>query len=198
MDVEVENVLRFIRQHKSKNYVEIEFRLGRKNNSVFDTNVGNELFQKALKALRGYQGWESIIEKNEQIYYGARKGLRIVYNESTDDQICITKHQAGVLDIVLNGFPTDVRVASSIEIPSTYDNEKDHFPTQKKRKRISFVRKGLSIDLSELVTTGQQDDMDEESQKQYQIEFEILDLKEIDDNRAFNHYNKIFDLMKCL
>ena len=193
-----DDVIRFVKQHRSKNYAEIEFRMGRKNNSVFDTNVGHEVYEKALKALRGYQGWENIIEKTEQVYYGARKGLRIVYNEYTDEQICVTKHQAAVLDFVLKTSPLDVRLAASIEIPSTYDNEKDRFPTIKTRHRISFVRKGLSIDLSKINTTGEQEDRDEESQTQFQIEFEILNLNDLDDDKIFNHYHKIFDLLKCL
>ena len=192
-----DDVLRFIRQHKSKNYVEIEFRLGRKGASSFDTNVGFDAHQKALKALRGYQGWESIIEKNEQIYYGARKGLRIIYDEVADIQTCVMKHQSGVLDKTIENSPFDVRIAASIEIPSTYDNEKDRFPTVKNRRRISFVRKGLSIDVSEITTNGQQEDRDEESKTQFQIEFEILNVKDLDDNKASNHYQKVFDLIKC-
>jgi len=193
-----DEITRFIRQHRSKNFIEIEFRLGKKLNSTFDTNVGQEYYQKALKALRGYQGWESIIEKNEEIYYGARKGLRIVYNEDTEEQVCVTKHQLAVQDFNLKTFPLDVRVAANTEIPSTYDNENDRFPTQKHRKRISFIRKGLSIDVSEINTSGEQQDKDAESQTQFQIEFEILDVKDLNDSKAFNHFYKVFDLLKTL
>jgi hypothetical protein len=194
---DADEVLRFIRQHKSKNYIEIEFRLGRKNNKNFDTNVGLEIYTKALKALEKYQGWESKIIKNEQVYYGQRKGLRIVYNEDTEEQTCVTKYPLATLDKSLLGSH-DVRIAASTEIPSTYDNERDIFPVTKKRKRVSFIRKGLSIDVSEITSTGEQEDPDEESQTQYQIEFEILNPSELDDNKAYNHYNKIFDLLKCL
>lgn len=194
-----DDVLRFVRQHRSKNYVEIEFRLGRKNSSNFDTNVGPDIHKKALDALNGYREWEKIEIKNEQVYYGSRKGLRIVYNENTEEQHCIIKHNAAILDQVLEGWPLDIRLAASIEIPSSYDSEKDVFPTINNRKRVSFVRKGLTIDVSEIVTTtGEVVDLDEESKTRYQIEFEILNVKELDDNKTFNHYNKIFDLLKCL
>jgi hypothetical protein len=192
-----DDILRFIRQHKSKNHIEIEFRLGRKNSENFDTNVGLEVYTKALKALEKYQGWETKIVKNELVYYGKRKGLRIVYNEDTEEQICVTKYPLATLDKSLLGTH-DVRIAASTEIPSTYDSERDIFPVTKKRKRTSFVRKGLSIDVSEITSTGEQEDPDEESQTQYQIEFEILNPTELDDNKAYNHYNKIFDLLKCL
>lgn len=195
---QLDDILSFIRLHKNKNYIEIEFRLGKKGNSnAFDTNVGEDIFSKALSALNGYRAWESVTEKKEQVFYGARNGLRIVYNESTDEQVCVTKHQLGVKDYVIPNSRFDVRIAASTEIPSNYDNERDRFPTVKNRRRISYVRKGLSIDVSEITTTGEQEDKDEESQTQYQIEFEILDPKEIDDNRAFNHFQKVFDLLKC-
>jgi hypothetical protein len=194
-----DDVLRFVRQHRSKNYVEIEFRLGRKNTSNFDTNVGPDIHKKALDALNGYREWEKIEIKNEQVYYGSRKGLRIVYNENTEEQHCVIKHNAATLDQVLEGWPLDIRLAASIEIPSSYDSDKDVFPTINNRKRVSFVRKGLTIDVSEIVTTtGEVADLDEESKTRYQIEFEILNVKELDDNKTFNHYNKIFDLLKCL
>lgn len=196
MNPNSENVLRIIRQHQDKNYVEIEFRLGRKNSNYFDTNVGKKAFDEALKSLRKYKEWENVIEKTEVIYYGQRKGLRIVYDEISDQQVCVTKHSVFKDDYVLPANPFDIRMAVNIEIPSTYNDEKDSFPTTKRRIRTSFIRKGLSIDVSQISLEGD-GDKDEESQTQYQIEFEILNPKELDDNKSYNHYQKIFDLLAC-
>lgn len=196
MNPNAENVLRVIRQHQDKNYVEIEFRLGRKNANYFDTNVGKKAHDQALASLHKYKEWESVSTKTEVIYYGQRKGLRIVYDETSDLQTCVTKHSVFKDDYVLAEQPFDVRIAVNIEIPSTYNNERDSFPTTKKRTRTSFVRKGLSIDVSEFASNGE--DLDEESQTQYQIEFEILNPTELDEHKAYNHYNKVFDLLKCI
>lgn len=190
-------VLAFIRQHKFKNNVEIEFRLGKKNGNVFDTNVGPKKYHDAIHSLKQYKGWSEVKEYHQVLYYGTRKGLRIVYDENTDEQVCVTKHRAAHLDQVLTGWPMDIRTSACIEIPSTYDSEKDSFPIIKKRNRTSFVRKGLSIDVSEII--GSSTDKDQENNTEYQIEFEILDPGSLgDDNQTFNHYHKVFDLLKCL
>jgi hypothetical protein len=191
------DVLAFVRQHKSKNNVEIEFRLGKKNGNVFDTNVGKKKYHDALHSLKQYKNWESIKERHQVLYYGLRKGLRIVYDEDTDEQECVTKHRAAHIDQILNGWSMDIRTSACIEIPSTYDPEKDSFPNVKKRNRTSFIRKGLSIDVSEII--GSSADKDQENNIEYQIEFEIIDPGSlVDDNQVFNHYHKIFDLLKCL
>jgi hypothetical protein len=191
------DVLAFIRQHKCKNNIEIEFRLGKKNGNVFDTNVGKKKYHDALHSLKQYKNWENVKEYHQVLYYGTRKGLRIVYDETTDEQVCVTKHRAAHLDQVLQGWSMDIRTSACIEIPSTYDTEKDSFPLVKKRNRTSFVRKGLSIDVSEIM--GSSVDKDQENNTEYQIEFEIIDPGSLsDDNQAFNHYHKIFDLLACL
>lgn len=192
------DMLGFIRQHKSKNHIEIEFRLGKKNGNVFDTNVGKKVYEDALHSLKQYKGWENVAENRQVVYYGARKGLRVVYNEDTDEQDCTTKHRAAVLDQVLDGWPVDIRIAASIEIPTIYDQEKDRFPETKNRLRTSFTRKGLVIDVSKITRASTQD-KDQENSVEYQIEFEILDPANLDsDSATFNHYHKVFDLLKCL
>lgn len=194
-----EEVLGFIRQHRHKNHVEIEFRLGKKNGNVFDTNVGKKVYEDALHSLKQYKGWENISERHQTIYYGSRKGLRIVYDDNTDEQVCTTKHRAAVLDQVLDGWPIDIRVATSIEIPTVYDQENDRFSDTKTRLRTSFTRKGLVIDVSEITSVSSQVDKDQENSVEYQVEFEILDPANLtSDSVTFNHYNKIFDLLKCL
>lgn len=192
------DILSFVRQHRHKNHIEIEFRLGKKNGNVFDTNVGKKVYEDALHSLKQYKGWENVSERRQTVYYGSRKGLRVVYNEDTDEQDCTTKHRAAVLDQVLEGWPVDLRIAASIEIPTVYDQDKDKFLETKSRLRTSFIRKGLVIDVSEISRANTQD-KDQENLVEYQIEFEILDPVNLEsDNVTFNHYHKVFDLLKCL
>jgi hypothetical protein len=44
--------------HKNEEHIEVEIRLGKHNGSLFDTNVGKETFERVLKGLRKYDGWE--------------------------------------------------------------------------------------------------------------------------------------------
>lgn len=194
----MDQVIDFIKPHLNKQHLEIEFRLGKKNQNgnYFDTNVGNETFDRVYRRLMKYPSWDSVKHENLTIFYGTRKGLRVLFDEEKDEQVaCIAKHKVAHLDQVLASMPLDVRLSVSIENPAVYDPEKDVFTHERKRRRTSFVRKGLSIDMS-IVENGEKDS---ENPYVYQIELEITDPpSELTDVRILNHYQKIFDVMKLL
>ena len=185
--------LQFIKPHLFKNHLEIEFRLGKKNNRYFDTNIGKENFDKLFRRLSRYPSWDEVKKENTVVYYGSRKGLRVVYDEEKDEQVsCITKYNFSNLDQILENQPLDVRVALSIENPATYDNEKDVFVSERRRQRTSFIRKGLSIDMSVVETN----EKDAENPLSYQVELEIIEpASGLDENKLTNHYQKIFDVL---
>lgn len=187
-------VFDFVKPHLFKNNLEIEFRIGKKNGNYFDTNIGKENFDKVHRRLMRYPSWDSVKTQKAIVYHGLRKGLRIVYDEDTDEQTVITKYNVGNMDVTLENQPFDVRVSASIENPATYDNEKDRFPTVRKRIRTSFVRKGLSIDMSIV----ENDDKDSENQFVYMLELEIIDPSTLNDVLFSNHYQKIFDVLKLI
>ena len=191
-----QQILQFIKPHLHKNHLEIEFRLGKKNGNYFDTNVGKENFEKVHRRLSRYPHWDSVTTQKSTVFYGSRKGLRVVYDEEKDEQVsCICKYNFGNLDQILKDHPLDVRISVSIENPATYDTDKDVFTHERKRQRTSFVRKGLSIDMS-IVETN---DKDSESAHTYQIELEITEPPSgLDEAKLTNHYQKIFDVMKLL
>jgi hypothetical protein len=178
---------------KDTKHLEVEFRIGRKNKSFFDTNIGSDHFEKVLRRLSRFPGWESP-PKTEvvEIYYGKREGLRVIYDPETENQTCIIKKNLKLIDITLPEL-YDVRIALSSETPGTYEPEVDEFVI-KKRTRTSFTRKGLRIDCS--IVEGTADDKDSEVSKSYQIELEILDPKSLDRNLYTNHYAKISDVLK--
>lgn len=187
-------VYKFILPHIEKNNVEIEFRLGKKNGSYFDTNVGKERFEKLYRRLLKYPGWESVKKQSACVFYGRRKNLRVVYDEVTEEQTCVCKYNVENKDFILKES-LDVRVSVSIENPATYDSEKDQFILEVKRDRTSFIRKGLSIDLSIV----ENEDKDSEEKLVYRVELEIVeDLKQLDMTKITNHFQKVFDIMKLL
>ena len=185
-----------IDEYKDQPNVEIEIRLGQVNRGTFDTNVGQATFEKVLRRLRKYEGWESTKESQSTVYMDTAAGKRDVMNDVTDEmESCVVKKRLLVKDQVLDGYLVDARLGISSEVP--YDREADteeNFTRVKKRKRYSFVRKGLSIDLSEV--SGDADDKDSEEATEYQIELEILNppVNAADRHQVFNIVYKISDI----
>ena len=191
-----------IEEYKNQPNIEIEIRLGKVNRGKFDTNVGQATFEKVLRRLRRYEGWESTNETQSTVYLDTAAGKRVVMNDLTDEmESCVIKKRVLVKDQVLEGFPVDARLGISSEVP--YDRDTDdadeNFTRVKKRKRYSFVRKGLSIDLSE-VSGDVAQDKDSEEVTEYQIELEILNppVNAADRHQVFNIVYKISDICKIM
>ena len=189
-----------IETYKDTPNVEIEIRLGKVSRGKFDTNVGQQTFEKVLRRLRKFDEWESANESQSTVYYDTAASKRVVMNDVTDEmESCVIKKRLHVNDQPLNGFPVDARIGISSEVP--YDRNEDadeNFTRVKKRKRYSFVRKGLSIDLSEV--SGDADDKDSEEATEYQIELEILDPPKnaAERHQVFNIIYKISDICKIM
>lgn len=180
--------------NKSKKHVELEMRLGKMNGKIFDTNVGEEIFSKVLRALKKYQHWESVKESETTVYY--KDNSRMTIDEETEEATCVTKERVGVVDHSLIGRPLDVRFAVSLEKPAT-QNEDEVMDHVRHKNRISFLRKNLSIDMT--VVTGDPDDLDDESEASYEIEMEIVDPTKItDDNNLYNILYKVECVMKTI
>jgi hypothetical protein len=190
-----------INDYKDQPNVEIEIRLGKVNRGKFDTNVGQAVFERVLRRLRKYEGWESTNESQSTVYMDTAAGKRVVMNDLTDEmESCVIKKRVLVNDQVLDGFPVDARLGISSEVPYDRDGDEDeNFTRTKKRKRYSFVRKGLSIDLSE-VSGDVAHDKDSEEATEYQIELEILNppVNAAERHQVFNIVYKISDLCKIM
>ncbi|NBS68031.1 hypothetical protein EBT31_03835 [bacterium] len=183
-----------VRRHCTKPHVELEFRIGKLNRGRFDTNVGKATFEKALRALNKYKGWESVSSKEETIYYGLN-GRRAVCNAETGDVKRVIKTRVEVTDHELEDQPFDVRLGVSTEVPYEPEEEDEVFEETKTRKRYSFTRKNLVIDVSAI--QGNPEDPDCDDDMSYQIELEIIDPTQVgDDNILFNIMHKVFDVLK--
>lgn len=191
-----------IRAEAKRPNTEIEFRFGRPSGKGLDTNVGRETFERVMRALNKYQGWESTKHTNATVYYfdgegPSRTSKRLSVDEETDEQIGQVKTRVLVDDFPIESAPFDVRLGISTEEPFEYDGEETS-TKQTTKERWSFVRKNLSIDMT--IVTGTPDDKDSDEDKVYQIEMEIIDPSQISSDRdeLFNLLHKIFDLMKCI
>jgi hypothetical protein len=64
---------------------------------------------------------------------------------------------------------------------------------KKTKRRMSFIRKNLSIDMT--VVEGDVEDLDTEDPNSYQVELEIIDPSLVkDDNELFNILHKVKDV----
>jgi len=177
---------------KTEENIEVEIRLGKHNGSLFDTNVGKETWERVLKGLKNYDGWESTNYTETDVYYNDNSNVRITSNEDTGEQTMIQK-----ISVVKEDFkcdPLDVRMCIAREIPTSGEYEMDRKRT---KTRHSFVRKNLSIDMT--ISSGDNVDMDSEEEPSYQIELEIVKPGEVDSvYKLFNIINKVADLVKIM
>lgn len=184
-----------IRQHAKRPNTEIEFRFGRPSGKGFDTNVGSAVFDKVMRALVKYDGWESTKHTNATVYY-FEGNKRLTVDEETDEQVGHIKKRVLVDDFNMDSEPFNVRLGVSTEEPFEYDGDETS-TKQTTKERWSFVRKNLSIDMT--IVKGTPDDKDSDEDVTYQIEMEIIDPSQISgDDNLFNLLYKIFDLMKCV
>ena len=184
-----------IEKFKSAPNTEIEIRFGRKAGKGFDTNVGRDSFERALRALMKYPEWESTKHTNSTIYYFAGD-KRLSVDEDTDEQVGQIKKRVKVDDFSLDDVPFDVRLGISTEVPFEYDGDETS-TKQTTKERWSFVRKNLSIDMT--IVKGTPDDKDSDEDTFYQIEMEIIDPKALTgQTETFNLLHKVFDLLKCV
>ncbi len=186
--MDVKPFIEIVKSYKDKQYVEIEMRLGKVSNGKFDTDIGKDAFEQLKRRLSRYGGWEEVKNTSDDVYYW--DDIRSVYSPDGTVTTC-KKHRIMKRDVRVHPF--DVRFSVSQEIPATQptDDAKRHSC----RRRISFVRKNLSIDLTEVISDP--DDIDtEEETITYQCELEILDLAQIkNDAEIENMLYKVNDVL---
>lgn len=188
----IEKILPVFEAHKNEEDIEVEIRLGKHNGSLFDTNVGKDVWKQVLTGLKKYDGWESVKTTTADVYYNDANNVRITCDEETGEQTMIQK-----ISVIKNDFkrdPLDVRFCVAREIPTSGEYEMDR---KRSKTRHSFVRKNLSIDMT--ISSGDNADMDSEEEATYQIELEIVKPSDVDSvYKLQNILQKIDDLSKLI
>ena len=188
----IDRVLPIFEAHKNEEDIEVEIRLGKHNGSLFDTNVGKDVWKQVLKGLKKYDGWEEVKMTISDVYYNDANNVRITCDEETGEQTMIQK-----ISVIKEDFkhePLDVRFCVAREIPTSGDYEMDRKRT---KTRHSFVRKNLSIDMT--ISCGDNADMDSEEEATYQIELEIVKPRDVDSiYKLQNILQKIDDVGKLI
>jgi hypothetical protein len=188
----IEKVLPVFEAHKNEEDIEVEIRLGKHNGSLFDTNVGKDIWKRVLAGLNKYDGWESVKMTTSDVYYNDVNNVRITCDEESGEQTMIQK-----ISVIKEDFkrdPLDVRFCVAREIPTSGEYEMDR---KRSKTRHSFVRKNLSIDMT--ISSGDNVDMDSEEEAMYQIELEIMKPSDVDSiYKLQNILQKIDDLCKLI
>ena len=184
--------------NKNDPEIEVEIRLGKFNGKMFDTNVGKEVFDRIFRGLSQYQGWENKKETNSEYFYRDRDSIRMTIDEDTGDQAIIQKRSMFKEDFKkIKGAPYDIRFSICKEVAQPDDMELNDMDRKRFKKRISFIRKNLSIDMT--ISSGDSEDMDNEDPTSYQVEFEIMKPADVSSrNELFNIIYKINDVFKLL
>jgi hypothetical protein len=177
-------------KYQNEEYIEMEFRVGKFNGTFFDTNVGEKNYKSILDGLYKYNGWESINSGTSEVYFRSEDKTRLTIDESTGDETIVRKESVRKEDFKQSGeIPYDIRFGISRETPIE-DDGNSTFTSKKIKHRTSFIRKNLSIDMT--VCTGTMEDMDSEESTVYQIEFEIIDPRKVENlDTLFNIIHKI-------
>ena len=182
-------------QFKNRANVEIEMRLGKISYGKFETNVGKQAFQKILLGLENFKGWEKVIKSNTTAYFTG--DIRVIDDEDTGVSSAHKKTKLKKTDIHLENKPYDLRFSVSTEIPCAKPGENAEYEDMRVKKRVSFVRKNLSIDMT--VVSGDTDDPDSEESERYEIELEVVKPPNVKDkNELYNIIHKVDDILKLL
>ena len=191
-----DSVKDLIFQSKDIPGLEIEMRLGKMNGNFFDTNVGQQTFDKILEALEQFQHWEEKKSDAVEVFYYNESNKRLTWDEDKGTQECVTKKNILKKDFSDDKSPYDVRVSVAQEITTDKPEDEDADRMIEKYRR-SFIRKNLSIDMT--IISGDSQDMDDEDGKKFQVELEIIDPTKIEDElKLFNIIHKVSDILKIL
>ena len=181
--------------YRNVNSVEIEFRFGRMNGAYFDTNIGRENFDYLRAGLDAFDGWEDVSSTHTTLYYNGK--TRLILDEDTGEQEAMVKENIYKHDFALENLPLDLRFSVSTETPIHDDISDLVMDGMRVRKRKSYTRKNLRIDLTEV--SGDPEDLDSEEVTTYQLEMEIVNPKKIKtDEEFFNIVHKHKNILNLI
>lgn len=192
MDTLFAKVQPLFEKNKDVENIEFEMRLGKINTGTFDTDIGEEKFNKILRGLEKYAKWEEVKETTTSVYY--KDSIRTSIDEETDEATTVMKKSISKNNFNLEDLPFDVRFSVAKEIPVDYNDEMDQI---RSKKRKSFIRKNLSIDMT--VVSGDPNDLDCEDESRYEVELEIIDPTKVKNrDELYNIIYKVFDVLKII
>lgn len=167
---------------------ELEFRIGRRVNGALHTTIAEDVFERLRKRLHAFPGWEGIQHSETECY---RTGSIRMEEDDVGMRTVTEKVRLGTRDFEIPQTQWVVRIASSNEVVASPVAWKETFL----KKRESFLRKGVRIDLTTLTS----EDGDDEEPVKHLVEVEVLDPDAARDAREWERITwKVFDVLRCM
>jgi hypothetical protein len=160
-------------EHKKKENIEIELRLGQIQYDGFKSGLNSkDFFNKIKSILDSSKAWsKKVNNKSEELCHNGIRRTTKFNNKKVMKNECIKKERILTNDFQYYGTPYDVRISVSNEIPVD-DKIKSNTGVLRKKNRFSYYYKDYRIDLTEVEQINNQ-----VSEINYELEIEFMNLK---------------------
>ena len=169
----IDKLSTIICEHKKKDHIEIELRLGQIQFNEFKSGLGSkDFFIKIKDTLDSSKVWDKVINnKHEELCINGIRRTTMFNGKKVMKHQCIKKERLLNVDFQYSGTPYDVRISVSKEIP-VEDKIKNGTGILRKKNRFSYYYKDYVIDLTmvEQIENGV-------SEIVYELEVEFKNLK---------------------
>jgi hypothetical protein len=173
LQIGIDALSSIICEHKKKENIEIELRLGQIQYDGFNSGLNSkEFFNKIKSVLDSGESWsKKTNNKSEELCHnGIRRTIKF-NNKKVMKHDCIKKERILNNDFQYYGTPYDVRISVSKEIP-VEDKIKSNVGILRKKNRFSYYYKDYRVDLTEVEQINNQ-----VSGINYELEVEFMNLK---------------------
>ena len=179
----IDAISKMIVEYKDLEGVEFEFRLGRMNGRKFDSNIGQEFFQKIANTLTSNTSWNAQEMLHTTEYSKKKSNVRQILDEKTDTETFIEKKRIKDITYTVDGMKLDFRFSVSQEIPLTNQETMEDCDFVREKKRTSRHHKNWKFETTQV--EGGDIDPDDENQVRYEVELEVKDPKDIKSGTSY-------------
>ena len=196
----ISTISKLIEEHGNVPGIEFEFRLGRMNGRKFDSNIGQELFQKIAGTLTTNTSWNNQYMSHTIEYSKKKSNLRQILDEKNDTETFMIKERLKDVSFSVDGLPLDFRFSVSKETIIEDQDTMDECDFVREKKRTTRCHKNWKFETTQV--EGGDVDPDEESVVRYEVELEVMDPTKIEDHESYRDWFahsgilKIMDMLK--
>lgn len=176
-----------------KEFIELETRLGiyDQENSMFDSNIGEENYILIENMLNSFNKWNNIVKSEITDYYSGNMRLSI---DSEGEKKCVEKTKVKNFTYISENLPLDIRISVSIEKPipiSKFPRAKSSLKNRQKN-RISREFQNAKFDITKITSIEKG-----ETIETFEIEVEHVGKLFNPEENIFQMFYKIMDCNYC-
>ena len=171
LKIGIQELSKIMHEHKLKDNIEIELRIGQIQHDGFKPGLGTvEFYNKIKNTLDTCQDWIKVVNsKTEELCSNGMRRTISVNDKKIIKHQCMKKERILVKDLTYTGTPYNIRISVCKEIDV---NNKIKIGIIRKKNRLSYYYKDYIIDLTivEQIENGV-------STINYEIEVEFINTK---------------------